>query len=252
MSVAQSDFAAALLDPARAVPEGLSDPAGRPAGKRFAVYRNNVVASLTEALATAFPVLQKLLGEANFRGLAGLFVRRHPPSSPRLMFYGEAMPGFLEGFQPLVHIPYLADVARLELALRESYHAADAEPIDPAALQALDAEALMAARLRLAPAVRLVRSRWPLHAIWAYNMAGGPKPAPVAEDVLVTRPGFDPAPHALTPAGGAFTAALLAGGTLGAAAEAGAEKDPAFDLSAPLGALLAGGAIVALDTETER
>lgn len=43
-------FAAALLDPKRAVPPNLVGPDGEPTTKRFAVYRNNVMVGLVEAL----------------------------------------------------------------------------------------------------------------------------------------------------------------------------------------------------------
>ena len=245
MTVSQDAFAAALLDPARMVPEGLLSPDGSPAGRRFSVYRNNVAVSLTEALATAFPVLARLLGEANFRGLAGLYLRAHPPSSPVLMLYGEKMPAFLAGLPQLSHLPYLPDVARLEQALREAYHAADAEPLTTAALAALPPERLLAARLRLHPAVRVVASDWPILGIWRRNsVADAPKPEMRAETVLVTRPGFD-TELALVPAGAAgFLAALDRGDALGAAIEAGGED---FDVTTTLPLLIAAGALAGLE-----
>ncbi|MGL4280159.1 MAG: DNA-binding domain-containing protein, partial [Albidovulum sp.] len=150
----QSDFHAALLDPERPAPHGLTDPEGRPAGRRFDVYRNNVAVSLTEALRQAFPVVRKLVGEAFFTAMAREHARRFPPRSPLLMFYGEDMPGFLAGFPPVAHLGYLPDIARLELALRQSYHAADAKPLAVETLQSLAPEAFLAARIRLAPALR--------------------------------------------------------------------------------------------------
>ena len=60
-----TEFSVALLDPTQPVPEGLFDGDERPAGRRFDVYRNNVVVSLGEAILTGFPILTKLLGEAN-------------------------------------------------------------------------------------------------------------------------------------------------------------------------------------------
>lgn len=249
MSVDQTEFTMALLDPKRDVPEGLQDFAGRPAGKRFAVYRNNVAVSLTEALITAFPVIHKLLGDDNFRLMAGVFLRQHPPSTPVLMFYGAEMPEFVSTFEPVQKYGYLPDIARLELAMRRAYHAADATPVDPAAFQAIPPDRLMTARLTLAPAITLIRSNWPIHSIWEFNMADGPKPQMRAEDVLITRPEFDPQIIPLPPCGAEFVKALQNGKTFGAALEAASTCNPKFDLSAALGALLSGGAVIEIREE---
>ena len=91
-------FVPALLDPQSAVPEGLVDVEGRAAGKRFDVYRNNVVVSLSAAMAVGFPVIEKLVGAPFFSAMAGVFVRAHPPRSPVLAMYGAAFPEFLESF----------------------------------------------------------------------------------------------------------------------------------------------------------
>lgn len=243
MRVAQAELRRALLDPAAAGPGGLNDGRGGPAGRRFDVYRNNVAVSLTEALETAFPVVRKLVGEANFKLLAGAFLRRHPPGSPLMMFYGAEMPAFLAGFGPTAGTRYLPDVARLELALGESYHAADAIPADAARLGTMSPAELTGLRLGLAPSLRLVRSAWPVHAIWRYNSEdGAPKPRMAAEDVLVLRADMDPVPHLLPPGGGAFVAAL-ARATLGEAYDAAAAEAPGFDLAGGLSLLISAGAI---------
>jgi len=243
MTVAQTIFAGAVLDPARDVPDGLIDPGGRSAGKRFDVYRNNVAVSLTEALETGFPVLRKLLGETNFKGVAGLFFRRHPPSSPLLMQYGSKMPEFLAALPQLAQLPYLSDVARLELALRESYHAADAVPVAPDALAGIPTERLLSSRFAIAPAVRVLSSPWPVLGIWRRNnLADAPKPEMRAEDVLIVRVEFDPRPVLLPPGGAAFVAALQEGLPVGEALDLASET-PGFDLAAILSALIAGAGI---------
>ncbi|WP_264210162.1 HvfC/BufC N-terminal domain-containing protein [Leisingera thetidis] len=250
MSVSQAEFARALMDAGQAVPDGLVDHQARPAGRRFSVYRNNVAVSLTEAMHSAFPVIAKLLGKQNMDGLAGLYLRRHPPSSPLMMFYGEHFPAFLEGMEQLNHLGYLGDVARLELALRRAYHAADAAPIPPETLGALPPDALLDTSLTLAPALQVLRSPWPIHGLWRYNTEdGAPKPRAEAQDVLITRPEFDPIPQLLPPAGAVWIRALMGGATIGAALEQAAEEDETFDLGATLALLLQGGAITGLDSK---
>ncbi len=249
MSVSQTEFRAALLDASAPVPNGLLDAGKQPAGRRFSVYRNNVAVSLTEAMQQAFPVISKLLGPQNMDGLSGIFLRQHPPSSPLMMFYGEEFPGFLAGMPQLSHLGYLADIARLELALRHSYHAADSQAV-PADALAVAPEDVLRARLQFAPAMRVIRSEWPIHAIWRYNSEpDAPKPVAQAEDVLITRPEYDPAPHLLPPGGANWIAQLEAGETIGSAFEKTAADTPEFDLGTTLALLLQGGAITSVTIE---
>ena len=248
MMVDQSTFRAALLDPDAERPQGLSDGQGDAAGRRFDVYRNNVAVSLTEALETAFPVVANLVGAQNFRVLAAAFLRQHPPSSPLMMYYGAEMPAFLAAFGPTQSIGYLPDVARLELALRESYHAGDAPAVDPTILQTTPPDDLMASRVTLAPSVRLVRSRWPVFSVWQFNtVPGTPKPEMAAEDVAVLRAEFDPEPHRLPPGGGSFVAALLNGETFGAELETATNETPDFDLTTLLALLIGANALTNLE-----
>ncbi|UWQ34228.1 DNA-binding domain-containing protein [Leisingera sp. M527] len=250
MSVSQADFTRAMMDAGQPVPDGLVDHQDQPAGRRFSVYRNNVAVSLTEAMHSAFPVIAKLLGKQNMDGLAGIYLRQHPPSSPLMMFYGDHFPAFLEGMEQLKHLGYLGDVARLELALRRAYHAADAAPVPPEDLGALTPGDLMNTRVALAPAVQLLRSPWPIHGLWLYNTEdSAPKPQAQAQDVLITRPEFDPIPQLLPPAGAHWIRALTKGASIGEALEQAAAEDETFDLGATLTLLLQGGAITGLDSK---
>ena len=251
--VAQADFARAILDPYADVPEGLANPDGAAASKRFDVYRNNVVGSLVRAIETAFPVLQKLLGDEFFEAMAGIHARECLPRSPLLMYYGEDMPAFLERFEPVAHRQFLPDVARLELAMRRSYHAADVEPMAPEAIAALSPDQLMGARVVLAPAVELVRSRWPIFGIWRANTeAEAPEPEARGEDVLITRCQFDPEPALLPPGGAVFVEALKAGRRISEAVDEGLTAAQDFDLAAALGVLIGGGAITAICEGNEK
>ncbi len=234
----QTDFRNALLDPAAPVPSGLIDPQGRPAGKRFDVYRNNVAGSLITALESGFPVLRQIVGPAFFTAMAGVFLRAHPPKSRLIMLYGTDMPAFLTHFAPVGHLPYLPDVARLELAMRQAYHAADAAPMNTQDLGQIGPQH----GLTLAPAMRVLTSDWAIFSIWDMNTTGPLRPIlPRGEAVLILRPAFDPQAHAISAAASRFVMGLLQGETVLMAAEAaGAE----LDLVATLHLLVSGGGIV--------
>lgn len=241
MIVRQAAFKTAMLDPEAPVPAGIVNPDGAPAAKRFDVYRNNVAVSLSDALEAAFPVVRKLVGDQFFRAMSGVYLRKHPPKSPLMMFYGAAMPQFLRRFEPAKSIAYLPDIAALELALRHAYHAADATPVDANALTEIAPDALMSARLRIAPATQVVISDYPIHAIYRANtVVDAPKPIMKAESVLITRAGFDPELHPINAAAAACITALQDGQSLG---QAMATADGTLDLGAVLGLLLASGAV---------
>ena len=252
MIVDQEYFHSALRDPAAPIPAGLVDPHGDPAGRRFNVYRNNVTTSLMNALADGYPVIKKLLGEENFRNLSREYQAAHPPTSPLMMRFGEAFPAFLDGFTPLAKYPYLGDVARLEYALRLSYHAADTAPIDPEHLSLLTEDELLASRPELAPSVRIVPSKWPILGIWEFNtIANAPKPESRAQSVLITRREFDPKPVEITEGDVRFLNAVSKGKTLGDALDAAFEVEDTHDFAALLGKLLNGNALSKLTIEEQ-
>ncbi|MCK0143266.1 DNA-binding domain-containing protein [Aliiroseovarius sp. F20344] len=248
-AVTQLEFRNAILNAQADVPEGLVNPDGQQASKRFSVYRNNVVHSLSEAMLTGFPVLAKLLGDDFFREMAKVYLRIHPPASQLMMHYGAALPGFLESFPGTLHLKYLSDVARLELALRRAYHAGDADPIDPAELTDLSQHELMEARLTLAPACEVLRAKWPAKSIWDFNMQDGPQPTSGGEDILISRIGFEPATYLLPEGAAAFVSSLLKGRSFGTALGLATSETPDFDLTETLTILIAAQAITGIDRD---
>jgi hypothetical protein len=219
---------AALWQPE--TPAGLTAPDTGEVARRFAVYRNNVQHGLSRALAARFPAVERLVGADFFAAMARVFAAAHPPRDPVLLGWGADLPGFIAGFPPAVGLPYLADVARLELARGRAYHAADAAPVDPQRLSGADPATL---RLRLHPSVQLFASAHPAVSIWAANQPGA-GPAPVRargpEQALIARaPGFAVIVEPTDPATHAVLSALAAGQPLGRAA-AGADPAPALAL----------------------
>jgi hypothetical protein len=251
----QREFSAALLDPLRPCPEGLKAWNGSDPGKRFAVYRNNVTSSLIDALADTFPVLQALVGEEFFRAMARLFVQTAPPDSPILAHYGAGLADFVAGFAPAQSLPYLADMARLEYARVQAYHAADAQAVSQPALAAAMAvpERIAQLQLQLHPSLQLLRSDWAVLSLWSEHQ-GGPavdrRELAAPEDMLVLRSGLEVAVLLLAPGVADFALALQRDLALGEAAGCAAQAHPGFDLGASLALLLRLGAITALHQVT--
>jgi hypothetical protein len=244
LAATQDGFARSLLRARLQVPSSVAETAGPSRERRFAVYRNNVKASLVAALAAKFPVVHRLVGEEFFEATALVFIERHPPRSPVLAEYGCDFAGFLEGFEPAADLPYLPDVARLEWARQRAFHAADAPPVAIDRLAALAAGDLGSAKLLLHPAARVVVSPWPIVSIWTTNTfdaevrrIGPDRPG---ETALVTRPDQDVLVGPLPPGAGPLIAALEEGATLG---DAMANVPDAFDLPTALASLFGAGAV---------
>jgi len=239
-------FAAALLDAEHPIPCGITAHNAAIPTRRFAVYRNNVVAGLVKALKSRFPVVEKIVGEEFFAAMARVFVAERPPRSPVLAIYGDEFAAFIAAFEPARELPYLADVARLEAARTRSYHAADATPVDPGQLATLDTDAVGGIRIDMHPSTAIVRSPHPIVTIWAMN-SGEQELVPIdnwrGEDALIARPYLEVEVRVLPPGGAAFLLALAAGRPLDEAAEAALADDPNFDLTGNLAGLIGSGLV---------
>jgi hypothetical protein len=216
----------------------LEEPGPCDAG--IAAYRRGVAQSGHAALAAAYPVVRRLVGEAFFREAAARYRREHPSRSGDLHEFGAAMARFLEGYPHAASLAYLPGVARLEWAVHESASAADAPALQFEWLAALGEEDLAALRCELAPSVRLVRSEHAIHALWEANQPdrdGTPR-ADGAQRVLVWRHEGSVRAQAVDAPEWNFLEALARGATLEACQES---LGPAA--AARFGPLLAGYAL---------
>jgi hypothetical protein len=190
--------------------------------ERYAVYRHNLFSNWRAALADTFAVVERLVGAAFFGEAARRYAIAHPSASGDLNRFGRHFPAFLDAYPYARDLPYLGDVARLEWAWHESFHAADAPPIDLEALARVAPEAQGEIRFRLHPAVRLVESGFPILAIWEANQPerdGTPERVEGAENVIVHRPGLDVQLGRVEREDWRFLRAIELGDTLEAAAQ---------------------------------
>ena len=212
---------------------------------RLQVYRNNVFVSLLQALADVYPVLVRLVGRDYFDQAARRFVRQHPSRSGNLHDFGSELPGFLAGLPEAASLPYLSDVAALEWAWHEAFHAGDAPALDAARLAALPESAVASLRFRLHPAARLVASPYPVLAIWEANVEGAPEGGEIRLDagpdrLLVMRRELERVIERLTPGEFGLLYALASGESLADACGAAAAAEPGIDLQAAMARFVAG------------
>lgn len=246
-------FAEALLRPGNSVPDGIINPDGVPATKRFDVYRNNVIVSLIDALASRFPVIQTLVGEAFFQAAAKEFVLHNPPESPVMLHYGTGFPNFLDSFLPAASVPYLGDVARLESARRSAYHASNALPLDPTHLEKVAPNQLETLTFKTHPSLFLIESDYAILSIWQANSQGTELDVPTGtpQSVMVCRPELEVEVRELPKGAYAFLSTLHQGGTLGAASQTGLLSNPAFDLATTLTGALSAGVFTEFEQDKE-
>lgn len=255
----EREFVAALRDPARPAVDTMRGGTLPDRARRFAVHRNNFVASLVDALAASFPVTQALVGEDFFRAMARERAFQQPPRSPVLIDYVDGFADFIADFSPAGAVPYLADVARIEALRVRAYHAADARPLPEMAYRELAAspEALANARLSIHPSCHWMRSRHAAYSIWRAHH--GPEPAGALgavdvdrpEDVLVTRAAFDVAVVPLPRGAFEFLEAVRAGLALATAFHAADAAAAGVDWGELFSLLIRHGLAVSAQTQAE-
>ena len=206
------------------------------------------VVSPTEVLANRFPVTRALVEDDVFQGMAHAFIALWPPRSPVPITYGDEFGDFIDTFPLARPVPFLGDMARLEVARTGAYHAAAARPLTVGELAAFAPHAWERCLAVLHPSVRVVRSTYPIVTIWEAYVAGSQNPVDHSrpEDALVARPDLQVEIHRLPPGGAVFIQHLMSKSMFREAAKKAAAADPRFDLVTSLSVLLSHHLIVGL------
>jgi Putative DNA-binding domain len=233
----QQSFAACVLGSRVELPIGLRGATAARSESGLAVYRNNVMSSLIKVVAARFPVVRRLMGEDGFLESMRGFIAAEPPRSALLLAYGDGFPRFL---RRLGGEACIADVADLEVARGNAYHAADAASLPSQAFAAIPAQKLGGLRLSLHPSVSLLQSQFPIVSLWHANQEAGDVALPQwrGEAALIARPMLEVEVWNLPPGGFAFLTELARGAALAEAAEAAASAAPDFDLAVNLAVLI--------------
>jgi hypothetical protein len=168
----QSTFLDSLFTGGNAGAEALVVPGDIGAARRLDIYRHNARSNWRSALQAVYPVVLALVGEPFFNEAADRFADAEPSRSGDLRCFGGGFAAFLAGYPHAGELAYLPDVARLEWAWHESFHAAEHAVLEVAKLALVAPDRYGDLLFGLHPSVRLVRSDFPALAIWRANQEG--------------------------------------------------------------------------------
>jgi len=208
------------------------------------IYRNNYRGNLHDALAGAYPVIKQLVGDNFFRFMAGKYTDVYPSRSANLHHYGAELATFLTAFAPAQELVYLADVAVLEWTCHVAYFADDIATLDINRLALIPPEQYPELILHIHPACRMVRSRYPVAAIWRAHQPGADCDFHIDLDsgpciALVNRQADAVQVEELRENFSAWLQAMQDGISMGAAIDATLARYPDFDLATSLQKLVA-------------
>lgn len=235
----QTRFAEALADYDAGAATAQFDGDPERIKRRIALYRGNVLAARHKALAAAYPVTRKIVGEEFFEALARVYMQAHPSVSGDLNEFGGDLAEFLRGFEPAAELAYLPDVATLEWQVHRAHYAANHALLDLAQLMAVAPEQQAALRFTLDPACALLYSLYPIADIWTVHQDNYKGEFDVDFDagphyVLVHRPEWRVQVRSLGAGTYALLDTLARGASLGQALETAIGADAKFDLGPAL------------------
>jgi len=141
---------------------------GAPA--RLSIYRHAYRVRLVAALADNHTVLQRTLGDQAFDALGSAYVDACPSTQASIRWYGHRLAEFMAAREDLVPHPALVDIARMDWALRDAFDAADAAPLDLAALAQWPAECWAGLCFAPHPSLRLLDLGWDIEAAWLADL----------------------------------------------------------------------------------
>jgi len=203
-----------------------------PLPRRLKVYRNNIVGSLTDLMVDSFPILEVLVGRAFLEGAARTFILEKPPEVGCLNRYGDGFDEFLWGFEPAASLPYLPDVAQLEILMSGAYYAADGVALRGEDLAMVAPEALENLVLGVMPSVELFESNYPILAIKEFCENGAEGQLDLDQGgvrVMISRPQLEVQIVPLDMDEFMALSLFKHGGALGSVIEAVMKEYPEFD-----------------------
>ena len=209
------------------------------------IYVNAYRLRLLETLVDAYAKTQAVMGDIAFEAAAFGYIAIHPPITRNLRWYGDQFSTYLADQH--ADAPALAEIARLDWALRTAFDGVDSNVMNASALAALEPAAWETLRLVPVPTAGLLVFRHNTVAVWQALNAEEPPPAwdttAAQLDWLIWRKGLQPHFRSVSPLEATLLRAMLEGHAFAdccARAESMCEStgEPAANMAALIGGFL--------------
>jgi hypothetical protein len=162
----QDLFQRAVVDGDDAVLGHIKPPPRDTESVRLGVYRYAYESRLVEFLEHDFEKLRLLLGTERFARVAHDYVASHPSDQPNARWYSRHLADFLRNDSRYTDDVLTGDLAALELAINDSFDAADAEAVTIDDLAGVPPDSFANVRFRSNPSVRRLAVMTNVADIW--------------------------------------------------------------------------------------
>jgi hypothetical protein len=130
------------------------------ATERLEIYANAYFYRILDCLKEDFPATLATLGADNFHNLITGYLIEYPPTEPSISYAGRHLAEFLRHHPMRERWPFIAELAQLERTLIEVSHAAEAQPLNAAAMRSVAPDDWPALAMRTHPALAIVDCEW--------------------------------------------------------------------------------------------
>src|SRR5690606_3119506 len=111
----------------------------------------------------------KLVGDSFFRFLTEEYIKKYPSISFSLNEYGSNFSNFISTVEQCKKLPYLSDIAKLELIIHKSKFGYNAKKFPYDRFAQVNAELFNKVKFYLISNSFVFTSKYPIDKIWEYN-----------------------------------------------------------------------------------
>ena len=161
----QADFQSCIMtENSEVFKQHIVDDAKVGADKRISIYADSYRLRIIEAIATTYPKLQALLGDALFDATARQYIDQYPSNYRNMRWVGDQMAQHLTNTIP--QHPIAAELATFEWSLGLAFDAEDAPVLTIQDLAAIPPETWGELCFGIHPAMQLLDLEWNVIPIW--------------------------------------------------------------------------------------